>query len=115
MNGTYKRYYPANTHGLIQQQYEKNYFNGVKHGKQEYWYKNGQKQLDLLYVNGKLEGRQIAWWKDGTKRFDYIENPQRRLSRDYWYNRWNIFQGKEFRDGREVYREKLINDLQSLY
>ena len=48
---------------------ELNYENSVLNGEQEYWYKNGTKNMLLKYRYGLLHGEQLGWHENGKNKF----------------------------------------------
>ena len=44
---------------------ETNYKDGIKYGKETYWYENGHKASEGLYEDNKLEGTLTAWDDEG--------------------------------------------------
>jgi antitoxin component YwqK of YwqJK toxin-antitoxin module len=42
------------------------YKDGEKHGKETYWYPNGQKASESFWENGKMEGESISWTENGV-------------------------------------------------
>jgi len=46
-----------------------NYENSLLNGEQEYWYKNGTKNLVLNYRYGLAQGEQFGWHENGKTKF----------------------------------------------
>lgn len=44
--------------------------NGLKYGIENWWYKSGQKMLEVKFKDGKEEGIATAWYEDGQKRLE---------------------------------------------
>ena len=44
--------------------------NGLKFGIENWWYKSGQKMLEVKFKDGKEEGVATAWYEDGQKRME---------------------------------------------
>ena len=44
--------------------------NGLKSGIENWWYKSGQKMLEVKFKDGKEEGIATAWYEDGQKRME---------------------------------------------
>lgn len=49
---------------------ERSYTNGVLHGIQKEFYKNGNLQKVSMYTNGELNGRMIEYYPCGAKRLN---------------------------------------------
>jgi antitoxin component YwqK of YwqJK toxin-antitoxin module len=48
-----------------QKRFELNHLDGVKHGKQHYWYPNGQLEREEHFTNGVYNGKQYYWYPNG--------------------------------------------------
>jgi antitoxin component YwqK of YwqJK toxin-antitoxin module len=46
------------------------YTDGKKDGLWTYWYKNGQKELEINYKDGKEDGLETQWYENGQKRLE---------------------------------------------
>ena len=50
------------------------YSKGMKEGKSQHWYENGQIRRNIDYVNGQIHGQLLTYWKNGhLKRSDTYE------------------------------------------
>ena len=46
---------------------ESNYKDGMKHGREIYWYANGQQASEGSYEDNMLEGTLTYWYENGLK------------------------------------------------
>ena len=46
---------------------ETTYKDGIKYGRETYWYESGKKASEGFYENNELEGTLIHWYENGKK------------------------------------------------
>src|ERR1700678_4339431 len=52
------------------------YVDGIRHGKSEEWFLNGQKSHEIYFLNDLLHGKSEGWFPNGNKSWDidYFNN-----------------------------------------
>ncbi|NQZ70530.1 MAG: hypothetical protein HRT89_20955 [Lentisphaeria bacterium] len=63
------------------------YKNGLKNGKQQYWFENGKPEFMSTWVNGKLEGILTEWFNNGLKKWELNLTSNRKQG---FESAWNI-------------------------
>ena len=48
--------------------YQVTYINGIKHGKEIFWYESGIKKIESHFINGKENGLWQQWYENGQIR-----------------------------------------------
>jgi antitoxin component YwqK of YwqJK toxin-antitoxin module len=84
------------------------YLDGLKHGRSESWYENGQKDYVRTYAAGREIGVHEGWWEDGSRRFQYhfLDGVHHGESKD-WFRDGTLFRDFNYANGHENGSQKM--------
>ena len=88
--GTEDDYGVQNYSGKPRINWVETYKDGILHGKQTWWYRNGQKWKEEMRENGELKGRSTWWSCNGQKEYErFYLNGEFELSLGNYRAGWN--------------------------
>ena len=92
---------------------ETNYKDGIKYGKETYWYENGHKASEGLYEDNKLEGMLTYWYENGHKASEGLyEDNKLEGTLTAWDDEGQIESEQEYKNatlnGKSIFYEKGI-------
>ena len=83
--------------------YQANYLHGIKHGKEQKYFYNGNLAEERFYTKGKKTGTHRAWWDNNQlkleQHFDSIGQPKG--SHREWYRNGQLSKEFNYRNGQE--------------
>lgn len=86
---------------------EGEYQNGIKHGKEIWWHKNGQKQFEVIYKADKMSGKCTEYYDNGHKFCEkYFKDGLKHGKVAYFDKKGTIFFEEIWNEGKLVKKMK---------